>query len=166
MTALECLTLLSLSLSPSLSMGLFSVYIVNRAGSLIYQKDLAPEAMPRLDGNDYIRCGSTFHTLSSIAEQIAPTAVSSGIAAIQTDTFALRCLHSLTGLKFFVLAERDARDADLAEVLSAIYKHYSDYVMKNPFYTEGMLIKVALFEEKIDSLAKAYRAHYNTHYRG
>ena len=143
---------------------MFSVYIVNRAGSLIYQKDLA-ESMPRLDGNDYIRCGSTFHTLSSIADQIAPVA-SSGIAAIQTDTFALRCLHSLTGLKIFVLAEKDARDADLVEILSAIYKHYSDYVMKNPFYTDGMLIKVSLFEEKIDSLAKAYRARYKAHYRG
>ena len=142
---------------------MFSVYIVNRAGSLIYQKDLS-EAMPRLDGNDYIRCGSTFHTLSSIADQIAPIS-STGIEAIQTDTFALRCFHSLTGLKIFVLAEKDARDADLVEILSAIYKHYSDYVMKNPFYTDGMLIKVALFEEKINSLAKAYQAHYKAHYR-
>ena len=145
-------------------MGLFSVYIVNRAGSLIYQKDLSPN-LPRLDGNDYIRCGSTFHTLSSIAEQIAPVA-SSGIHAVQTDTFTLRCFHSVTGLKIFVLAEKDTRDADLTEVLSSIYKNYSDYVMKNPFYTEGMLIKVALFEEKIDNMAKAFRAHYKTHYRG
>ena len=130
-------------------MGLFALYIVNRAGTLIYQKNLAAN-MPTLSGNEYIRAGSTFHTLSSIAEQAAPV-LSAGIESIHTDAFTLRCLHSLTGFKFVILAERNANESDLAEVLAGIYRNFSDYVQKNPFYTEGMLIKIDLFEDKVSS---------------
>ena len=50
-------------------------------------------------------------------------------------------------------------------MLAGIYRHFSDYVQKNPFYTEGMLIKIDLFEDKVTRLADKFAAHYKAHYK-
>ena len=144
-------------------MGLFALYITNSAGTLIYQRNLDP-TLPKLPDNDYIRAASTFHTLNAMAKQAAPI-VSSGIDTLYTDTFALKCLHTLTGFTFFILADRKAPDSDLSEVLSAIYMHFADYVQKNPFYTEGQRVKVQKFEDKITLLTKRFVNHFKTHYK-
>ena len=144
-------------------MGLFALYITNSAGTLIYQRNLDP-TIPTLPDNDYIRMGSTFHTLNAMAKQAAPV-VSTGIDTLYADTFVLKCLHTATGFTFFVLADRKAPDSDLAEVLSAIYMHFADYVQKNPFYTEGQRVKVEKFETKVTALSKRFAQHFKTHYK-
>lgn len=45
---------------------LHSLYIINKAGGLIYQQDLSAAA-PRLSSNDHLRLGSTFHSMHAIA---------------------------------------------------------------------------------------------------
>jgi len=63
----------------------YSLYILNKAGSLLYQRDF--HSVPRLDTNDYIFVGSTFHGLHAISSRgvgpasYAPSAVkgSSGV---------------------------------------------------------------------------------------
>lgn len=45
---------------------LFSLYVINKAGGLIYQQDLSAAA-PRLSSNDHLRLGSTFHSMHAIA---------------------------------------------------------------------------------------------------
>lgn len=116
-----------------------------------------------MSGNDYIRAGSTFHTLHSIAQQAAPVA-SGGIESLVTDTFRLRCLETQTGFKFFVLANPSASSSDLDEVLSGIYCLFSDYVQKNPFYKEGMLIKCALFESRVLQLSDQFSGYFRSQY--
>ena len=55
----------TVSSSSPLTHTIYSLYIINKAGGLIYQKDFL--ALPRLAGNDYLRLLSTFHSLHAIA---------------------------------------------------------------------------------------------------
>ena len=65
--------------------------IINKSGGLVYNQDLSPQAA-QLDSNDWLRIGSTFHSLHEIARSIPPGR-SSGIVALETSSFALRCLE-------------------------------------------------------------------------
>jgi hypothetical protein len=49
---------------------LYSVYIINKAGGLIYQKDFTP--VPKLATNDYLRLAGTFHSLHAITARGIP----------------------------------------------------------------------------------------------
>jgi hypothetical protein len=71
------------------------LFIINRSGGLIFSKNLSNLA-PNLSTNDCLRLGSTFHGLHAITTQIAPV-ISAGIERLETDTFVLHCLQSLTG---------------------------------------------------------------------
>lgn len=92
----------------------------------MYSKALSSLA-PSLLANDSLRLGSTFHGLHAIATQIAPV-VSAGIERLETDTFVLQCLQTLTGIKFLVTAAPNTPDLD--SFLLGIYELYSDYVLK------------------------------------
>ncbi len=92
----------------------------------MYSKALSSSA-PSLSANDSLRLGSTFHGLHAIATQIAPV-VSAGIERLETDTFVLQCLQTLTGAKFVVTASPST--GELEQLLQGIYELYSDYVLK------------------------------------
>ncbi len=104
----------------------FQLFIINRYGGLVYSKSLSPQA-PNLTTNDCLRLGSTFHGLHAIAQQVAPV-VSLGIERLETDTFTLHCLQTLTGVKFVVTASPGTPDLEV--LLLGIYEIYSDYVLK------------------------------------
>ena len=127
-------------------MGLYSLYIVNSSGTLIYQRNLQTN-LPKLDDNDYIRIGSTFHTLNAMAKQAAPV-VSGGIDTLYTDTFAMKCLETRTGFTFFLLADRRAPDSDLSEVLSAVYRDFSDSSIKIHFTRTDKKSKLKNFKRE------------------
>eukprot|EP01038_Epipyxis_sp_PR26KG_P008909 gene8909-12017_t len=108
---------------------------------------------PNLSTNDCLRLGSTFHGLHAIATQIAPV-ISNGIEKLETDTFILQCLQSLTGVKFVVTATPGTTDLD--SFLMGIYELYADYVLKNPFYEIEMPIRCELFNKFLDKLVLRY----------
>ncbi|CAH0490536.1 unnamed protein product [Peronospora farinosa] len=120
---------------------LHSLYIINKAGGLIYHQDLSPAA-PKLSSNDHLRLGSTFHSMHAIAALAAPTH-SGGIDSLETGTFRLQCLQTPTGIKFFITAALGTPDLDVA--LQTVYELYVDYVLKNPFYELEMPIRCSLF---------------------
>jgi hypothetical protein len=104
----------------------YQLFIINRSGGLIFSKSLSPQS-PNLSTNDCLILGSTFHGLHSIATQIAPV-ISAGIERLETDTFVLQCLQTLTGIKFVITASPGTTELDL--LLQGIYEIYSDYVLK------------------------------------
>ena len=108
----------------------FQLFIINRYGGLVYSKPLSPQA-PNLSTNDCLRLGSTFHSLHAIATQVAPV-ISAGIERMETDTFVLHCLQTLTGVKFVVTASPGT--PDLEGLLQGIYEIYTDYVLKVSFF--------------------------------
>lgn len=130
------------------------LFVVNKSGGLIYNQNLSAAA-PRLTSNDWLRLGSTFHSLHAIASQVAPVP-SSGIEKLETDTFKLQSFQTLTGVKFVITAE--AGTPDLGAVLQEIYELYTDYVLKNPFYELEMPIRCELFTSYLEELIERHSA--------
>ncbi|XP_009467359.1 PREDICTED: trafficking protein particle complex subunit 4 [Nipponia nippon] len=86
-------------------------------------------------------------TLFAIGSQLSPEVGSSGIEMLETDTFKLHCFQTLTGIKFVVLA--DPRQAGIDALLRKIYEIYSDFALKNPFYSLEMPIRCELFDQNL-----------------
>mmetsp|Transcript_10217 Transcript_10217/g.16466 ORF Transcript_10217/g.16466 Transcript_10217/m.16466 type:complete len:98 (-) Transcript_10217:654-947(-) len=53
-------------------MGFLHLFIVNKSGGLILHRPLGPNA-PRIGTNEWLRIGSTFHSLHAIAAEAGPT---------------------------------------------------------------------------------------------
>ena len=128
-------------------MSLGTLFIVNKSGGVIYTRDVSP--VPRLPANEYLRLGSTFASLHTIAKQLSPLPGSGGIAVVEAAAFSLHCLETPTGLKFFVTAlprggggaqqlqlQRPAAPA-VAAFLFAVYRLYADFALKSPFCTSA-----------------------------
>ncbi|EQC25719.1 hypothetical protein SDRG_16421 [Saprolegnia diclina VS20] len=135
---------------------LLSLYVINKAGGLIYHEDLSAEA-PKLNANDHLRLGSTFHSIHAIAGLAAPL-LSKGIVSMETDAFRLQCFQALTGTKFFVTALPSMGALELEAILRSIYEIYADYVLKNPFYELEMPIRCSLFHTNLRVLVDRVNA--------
>ncbi|XP_071396238.1 trafficking protein particle complex subunit 4 isoform X3 [Centroberyx affinis] len=161
-------------------MAIFSVYVVNKAGGLIYQYD---NYVPRAEAEktfsypldlvlkihdekvvvsfgqrDGIRVGHAVLSINgvdvigrlfAIGSQLSPEVGSSGIEMLETDVFKLHCFQTLTGIKFIVLA--DPRQSGIDALLRKIYEIYSDFALKNPFYSLEMPIRCELFDQNLKS---------------
>ncbi|XP_069598527.1 trafficking protein particle complex subunit 4 [Ranitomeya imitator] len=104
---------------------------------------------PRLTSNEKLMLASMFHSLFAIGSQLSPEPGSSGIEMLETDTFKLHCFQTLTGIKFMVLS--DPRQAGIDSLLRKIYELYSDFALKNPFYSLEMPIRCELFDQNLKS---------------
>ncbi|CUM62525.1 uncharacterized protein PRCAT00000076001 [Priceomyces carsonii] len=180
-------------------MKVYSIYILNKAGGLIYQKDFN-HGLNKLSANDYLVLAGTLHGVHAIASKLKPiidgtqddarTAPNqnvklyttgraqnpntnlSGLQSIETDLFNLYVFQTLTGVKFIIITspnpvvhnlqpinETKFNRGELNKQLEAtniifkqLYIHYSDYVMKDPFYSLEMPIKSPLFDTKVAEL--------------
>jgi Sybindin-like family len=93
--------------------------------------------------------------------QVAPL-VSSGIERLETDTFKLHSLQTLTGAKFVITAQLDT--SDLEHVLQGIYELYTDYVLKvristNPLRYVYSCLSLRCTIERCAHNALAYSMH-------
>lgn len=131
---------------------IYSIYIINKSGGLIYQRNYSNAAY--VDTNDALRLASIWHSVNAISCQISPVTGCNGIELLEADTFDLHCFQSLTGIKFVLIVE--PRSSNVMPFLKKIYEYYSDYVLKNPFYEIEMPIKCELFEEKIEHAIKNF----------
>lgn len=96
---------------------IYSLYIINKAGGLVYQRDFA-EQLEKLSSNDYLVLAGTFHgyeldtiyarnrdsplnqlfhSVHAITSKISPVPSSSGIEVLEAETFKLVCTQTLTG---------------------------------------------------------------------
>ncbi|GKY93912.1 hypothetical protein MPSEU_000358100 [Mayamaea pseudoterrestris] len=134
------------------------LFIVNKSGGLIHHRPLSPKA-PQIGTNEWLRIGSTFHSLHAIAAEASPvrlphgkneSGADDGIEEIVAAGMCLRCLQTRTGIKFVVTAEKGTSDMDL--VLREIYILYTESVLKDPFYELDMPIRSDLFVHSVDAL--------------
>lgn len=51
----------------------------------------------RLESNENLAVGSVFYSVFALASQLSPELHSSGIQYLETETFKLHCLQTLTG---------------------------------------------------------------------
>mmetsp|Transcript_9285 Transcript_9285/g.19795 ORF Transcript_9285/g.19795 Transcript_9285/m.19795 type:complete len:118 (-) Transcript_9285:556-909(-) len=113
-------------------MGFLHLFIVNKSGGLILHRPLGQSA-PRIGTNEWLRIGSTFHSLHAIAAEASPVKLpgnknsagaDDGIEEIRGGGLILKCLQTRTGVKFVITAEPGTSDLDA--VLREIYVLYSD----------------------------------------
>ncbi|XP_060552393.1 trafficking protein particle complex subunit 4-like [Ruditapes philippinarum] len=104
---------------------------------------------PKLTTNERIMLASMFHSLFAIGSQLSPEQRSSGIESLETDSFKLHCMQTMTGLKFIVIS--DPRQAAVDILLKKLYEVYADFALKNPFYSLDMPIRCDLFDTNLQS---------------
>ncbi|EST06067.1 Sybindin-like protein [Kalmanozyma brasiliensis GHG001] len=139
-----------------------SLWIINKAGGLIYQSEhfVHPNAasMPnngRLSSNEYLVLAGTLHGIHAITAKLnpVPNRKCSGIESLDSDHFTIRVMVTPTGTKF-VLVTSPAHP-NPAGVLHRCYEAYADHVMKNPFYTPEMPVRIETFDKAVEALVKA-----------
>lgn len=81
------------------------LFIVNKSGGLVHHRALSDKA-PHIGTNEWLRIGSTFHSLHAIAAEASPIRLpkraEDGIEEIQALGMTLRCLQTRTGVKFVI----------------------------------------------------------------
>ena len=152
------------SSSSSSSSPVFSVWIVNKSGGLIFYKNYSDKNT--LDINDTLRLASVWHSLHAISRtnSVSPVRKSSGIELLETSTFDLHCFETKTGIKFMVCSMKKAIGVE--RLLRRVYDVYADFAMKNPFYELEQPIQAELFEERVMIAVKSCRNANSGHYSG
>ncbi|KAI7898834.1 Sybindin-like protein [Cokeromyces recurvatus] len=125
---------------------IYSLYIINKAGGLVYQKDFTNN-LEKLSSNEYLVLAGTFHGVHAITSKISPVHNSSGLEMLETDNFKLYCFQTLTGTKFLLITAPQLNNVD--SYMKNIYDIYSDFVMKNPFHTPEMPIRSDQFDQSL-----------------
>lgn len=173
-------------------MSFLHLFIVNKSGGLIHHRSLlsttasgkqatGSSTNQQIGTNEWLRIASTFHSLHAIAVEASPIKLQSsskgkasddGIEEIRVCGMILRCLQTITGIKFIITitdptsvgtvnvtnASSTAQNYDatlsslLQDVLKEVYVLYSECVLKDPFYELEMPIRSDLFVQAINIL--------------
>ncbi|PWN42253.1 Sybindin-like protein [Ceraceosorus guamensis] len=131
-----------------------SLWIINKAGGLIYQSFATNEDAPKLSANEALILAGTLHGIHAITARINPTALpDTGLTNLSAGGYELNLLVTPTGIKFILLHPPSLTPQAAQLALRAAYEAYADLVMKNPFYTAEMPIRgIGAFDEKIKSI--------------
>ena len=86
------------------------LFIVNKSGGLIHHRPLSDKA-PNVGINEWLRIGSTFHSLYALAAEASPLRLpdnqnaygaDDGMEQIVGAGMVLRCFQTRTGIKFVI----------------------------------------------------------------
>ncbi|KAH0786248.1 Sybindin-like protein [Histomonas meleagridis] len=116
-------------------MVVYSAMVLNSSGGLVFFQNYHPNAQ-QLNSDEVIIIGATLHSLHAISVEVSPVQKSSGFTEFECTTWKLSCLQTITGLKFMIFT--DLQHSKAQDILHNIYALYTDYVLKNPFYTLDM----------------------------
>jgi len=130
-------------------MAIFGLWVINKAGGLVYQRDFA-EGLAQLTSNEYLVLAGTLHGIHAITSRLSPIGTSSGAQVIEAETFKMTIHLTPTGTKFVLLTSLAETSANT--VLQKVYEVYADAVMKNPFHTPEMPIRSEGFDTRIAAL--------------
>ena len=72
----------------------------------------------------------------------------SGIQTIETPTARIHCYESVTGTKFLLVTDARIPNA-AADALKLVYEAYTDYVLKNPFYSANQPFNFEFFNARL-----------------
>ncbi|XP_052173228.1 uncharacterized protein LOC127788692 isoform X1 [Diospyros lotus] len=72
--------------------------------------------------------------------------------SFRTNTYKLSFMETPSGIKIILVTH--PRTGDLRESLKYIYNLYVEYVVKNPLYTPGTLIRCDLFNKTLDQYVR------------
>lgn len=146
-------------------MSIYTIFLISKSGSLLYQKDFPVANSPIVpqNSNAYLVIASTLHGVHAIASKLTPKEAMGnyrrarlptnsnkfGLRSISTDKFNIYVNQTVTGLKIIILTSKDVAEEKTAVLENQIYGYYADYVLKNPFYRLDMPIRLQSFEESV-----------------
>jgi len=135
----------------------FALLIINKAGGLVYNRTFAP-GLQKLDSNDSLILAGTFHGIHAISRSINPVPPApqlpghrrpptTGIESVESSHFRLTCFQTPTGVKFLLFTSPEQPNTEV--VARRCYEIYGEFVMKNPFYSLEMPIRVEKFDRAL-----------------
>lgn len=155
-------------------MPIYSFYLISKSGSLLYQKDFHSQNSPisKQNSNDYLVIASTLHGVHAIASKLTPEEAMGnyeksrlptnsnrfGLQCITTAKFKIFIHQTTTGLKLILFTSNDVSLIQATQLQGQLYKSYTDYVLKNPFYRLDMPIRFRLFDDKVLTVVTGYNA--------
>ncbi|KAG5947714.1 hypothetical protein E4U53_006392 [Claviceps sorghi] len=147
----------------SLFATVFALIVINKAGGLVYNKTFHENGLKKISTNDLLVLAGTFHGVHAITARLNPikpvappsgpngvanrAEPSSGLEVLETENFRMQCFNTMTGTKFLLFTDSTQVNVDVT--IRRIYDMYSDFVMKNPFYSLEMPIRCDLFDRKL-----------------
>ncbi|QPG74299.1 hypothetical protein FOA43_001625 [Brettanomyces nanus] len=153
-------------------MSVYSLYVISKSGSLLYQKDFRVPNSPvaKQNSNDYLVIASTLHGVHAIASKLTPKEAMNnyeksrlptnsnkyGLHCITTELFNVCVFQSATGLKIILMTSKDLSESKLLQLQDKLYEYYTDYVLKSPFYRLEMPIRMKSFDDKVLSVVTSY----------
>ncbi|CEL51621.1 Transport protein particle subunit trs23 OS=Schizosaccharomyces pombe (strain 972 / ATCC 24843) GN=trs23 PE=3 SV=1 [Rhizoctonia solani AG-1 IB] len=131
-------------------MAIYSLWIINKAGGLVYQREFA-DGLAKLTSNEYLVLAGTLHGIHAITSRLSPiSGPSPGAHVIESESFKMSILLTSTGTKFVLLTS--LAEFGSPALLARVYEAYADAVMKNPFHTPEMPIRSAGFDTRVAAL--------------
>ncbi|CAE6426564.1 unnamed protein product [Rhizoctonia solani] len=146
-------------------MAIYSLWIINKAGGLVYQREFA-DGLATLTSNEYLVLAGTLHGIHAITSRLSPiSGPSPGAHVIESESFKMSILLTATGelrsssslplvgpngTKFVLLTS--LAEFGSPALLARVYEAYADAVMKNPFHTPEMPIRSAGFDTRVAAL--------------
>lgn len=123
----------------------------------MYNRTFSP-GLQNLTSNDALILAGTFHGIHAISRSINPVPPppvqpntrrlpTTGIESLESSHFRLTCFQTPTGVKFLLFTSPEQPNTDV--VVRRCYELYGDYVVKNPFYSMEMPIRVEKFERAL-----------------
>ncbi|KAG6880257.1 hypothetical protein C0992_001825 [Termitomyces sp. T32_za158] len=134
-------------------MAIYGLWVINKAGGLVYQRNFAAlsiDGLAQLTSNEYLVLAGTLHGIHAITSRLSPMGSSSGAQVIEGETFKITIFLTATGTKFVLLTSLADSSADAT--LQKVYEIYADTAMKNPFHTPEMPIRSEGFDTRITTL--------------
>lgn len=124
----------------------YQLMIVNQYGQLQYR--LNHDCYPGTDIDSLLGLTSLFYSIDNLQSTIVPERASkeytqsqidflnkNHIQDIETSTFRLSILQTLTGYRFLLLTEPTALHRKNQDSLRQIHKLFTDYALKDPSYS-------------------------------
>lgn len=161
-------------------MEVFSVLLVSKNGSLLYHYRVPYDGeskgalfpLKKQTPNDLLVLASNIHGIHAIAAQLTPPNAQlraggrqncnrSGLRMIQCEEYALFVDQMVSGIKIVVFGGPDMLERQALNVSDSIYKAYYDYVLKSPFYTLEMPIRIGSFETAIAEIINKFNYKIN-----
>jgi len=127
----------------------FGLWVINKAGGLVYQRNFA-DGLSQLTANENLVLAGTLHGIHAITSRLSPAGSSSGVQVIEAETFKVTVLYTPTSTKFVLFTS--LHDVNAESLLQKVYEIYADAGMKNPFHAPEMPIRSEKFDSRIMAL--------------
>ena len=139
----------------------YYLLIVNKNGSLIYDRSLHPSL--NLSQNETINIASIFYSMHAISAQLTPPGYEKtsdlklenhGIEILESSSMKLVCHQTLTKIKFIFVTDISTPNSNIKLKFEELYNNYTDLISKNPFYELDMPIRIDAFDEAVSKIFK------------